>query len=201
MSSSEPLADPPREASTREALPVDAKYAGYILEVGPMVPEMLEAGVLVLFGEQAPAELREIAIVHNGRQLAEPITHGDMLVLGNMSCVITAVGGMANENLAELGHIVIKANCASETDLPGEISVEPVVLRVPAVGAELAILSCAVASGQFSASSSSTPAAHTPPASADSLASTSTASIKQRRTPWGFLSAWLNSRRRVTRSA
>lgn len=203
MSNGDSFADPPPSANTRAELPAGAKYAGNVLEIGPMVPEMLEAGVLVLFGEQAPAELREISIVHNGQQLAEPVVPGDVLVLGDLSCAITAVGGMANDNLAQLGHIVIKANGASESELPGEISVESIPLRVPAIGATLAILTAATysASEQTSASTSSTRSVGGPAADERPGPASTTLAIKQRRSPWGFLSAWRSSRRRGSRSA
>ena len=184
MSKSDDFADPPPGVSARTELPAGVKYAGHVLETGPMAPELLDAGVLVLFGEQAPAELREISIVHNGRQLAEPVVPGDVLVLGDISCVITAVGAMANDNIEQLGHIVIKANGASESELPGEICVESTPLRVPTIGMMVAILAAdtSSASGQTLASASSTssvggPAADERPDSA-STSTSSTLAIK-----------------------
>ncbi len=104
-----------------------------------MVPELLAAGVLILFGTQAPSELREVAIVHEGAPPTAPIAAGDTITLGNASYLVTGVGPMANANFQELGHIVIKPNGATETELPGEVSVSETPLLVPTVGAALRI--------------------------------------------------------------
>jgi len=104
-----------------------------------MVPELLAAGVLILFGMQAPPELREVAIVHEGPPPTAPIAPGDVITLGTARYLVTGVGPMANANFGELGHIVIKPNGATTTELPGEVSVAETPLLVPTVGAELSI--------------------------------------------------------------
>jgi len=47
---------------------------------------------------------------------------------------LTAVGAMANTNLAELGHIVVHFDGASSASLPGAISVEPALAALPTEG-------------------------------------------------------------------
>lgn len=171
------------------------KYDGEVREVGPMVAELLDAGVLVLFDEQAPSELREIAVIHHRRMQPESLVAGDVLVLGAARYVITAVGPAANGNFSELGHIVIKATGASETELPGEVYVEMGTLTIPTVGERLQVLSAAVV-------------AETPAPRVDTGGQTSTnaqdahaSTIRpQRRSLWAFLNVWRSSKRPGTRS-
>ncbi len=117
------------------------KYQGVVREIGPMAAELLEAGVLVFFGMSAPAELREISVVHEGEPPLAPLTAGDVITLGTAQVTITGVGSMANANFAELGHIVLKANGLSVTELPGEVSVTFGSLALPNLGDALRIAS------------------------------------------------------------
>lgn len=118
------------------------KYRAIIQEIGPMVPEFLPHGILIFFGEQTPAELREVSLIHNGNQLISPISAGDMLRFtppSHENAVpswyrFTAIGDMANANLAELGHLVVHFDAATQPTLPGAASVEPSLTAIPSVG-------------------------------------------------------------------
>ncbi|GAC1426586.1 MAG: PTS glucitol/sorbitol transporter subunit IIA [Ktedonobacteraceae bacterium] len=117
------------------------KYQGVIQSIGSMVPEFLPHGILIFFGETAPEELRDTALVHNGTQLVSELVAGDYLKFSPSSARdqaqsfhITAVGESANTNLAQLGHVVIHFDGATEAKLPGAISVEPTLEVLPAVG-------------------------------------------------------------------
>jgi len=117
------------------------KYRGVIQEIGSMVPEFLPHGILIFFGEKAPAELRDTALVHNGTQLVSELAPGDYLQFSPPSGTeqpqsyrLTAVGERANGNLAELGHVVIHFDGATKAKLPGAISVEPALEALPTVG-------------------------------------------------------------------
>jgi len=117
------------------------KYRGVIQSMGSLVPEFLPYGILIFFGETAPEELRDTALVHNGTQLASELAAGDYLKFSPSSANeqpqsyrVTAVGESANANLAELGHVVIHFDGASTAKLPGAISVEPALEALPTVG-------------------------------------------------------------------
>ncbi len=115
------------------------KYHAVIRAIGPMVAEFLPHGILIFFGEMAPEELREVSLVHNGTHLDQAIAVGDVLALGmpanEIQYHVTAVGEMANANLAELGHLVVHFDGATTPNLPGTISVEPSLSALPEVGA------------------------------------------------------------------
>ena len=47
------------------------KYQATVTYIGPLVSEFLDSGIVVLFGEDAPEELRDFAIIHDGHELIE----------------------------------------------------------------------------------------------------------------------------------
>jgi PTS system glucitol/sorbitol-specific IIA component len=110
------------------------KYTARITGIGPLLSEFTEAGVLVFFGPNAPEELTEFAVIHDGQFLAEPVVAGDVFSIGGERYRVLAVGAVANQNLAALGHFIIKFNGATEPEMPGDICAEARSLPVLAVG-------------------------------------------------------------------
>lgn len=100
------------------------KYSATISEIGLLVDEFISAGVLVFFGQDAPEELREFAILHDGETLNEEIAVGDQFCIGNECFTILAVGEVANQNLKALGHFIIKFNGEHKPEMPGDICAE-----------------------------------------------------------------------------
>jgi len=134
-----------RQFTVKEDL-LTLKYHAVVQEVGPMVEEFLPHGILIFFGAAAPAELREVSVIHDGSDLIAPLQVGDLLKLAAPEdgegdtpppswFRITAVGDMANPNLAELGHLVVHFDGATTPNLPGTVSVEPALEALPMVGA------------------------------------------------------------------
>lgn len=115
------------------------KYEGQITALGPYTSEFIDAGILVLFGLDAPEELTEFAILHDGKILHAPIVAGDVIYFDTASFHIMAVGEVANANLAHLGHLVIKFNGEAEPELPGDVCVAALPLPEIAVGTRLRI--------------------------------------------------------------
>lgn len=99
--------------------------------IGGSVPEFVQAGILVLFGEQVPPELQDIAIVHAPGTFEQEVVPGHVMLLGTAKFRVTAVGLVANRNLRELGHAVIKFNGLTVPELPGDLCVE--ALAIPDV--------------------------------------------------------------------
>jgi glucitol/sorbitol PTS system EIIA component len=123
--------------SATQPLPV---YDLSITEIGPLVEEFTEAGLWVFFREGAPAELAEFAILHQAVEPRIPLAPGHVLMIEQEPYRITAVGALANENIRQLGHLVLKANGADEAELPGEVCIEARPLPQPAIGMRLQIL-------------------------------------------------------------
>lgn len=100
-------------------------YLTEVTNLGPEVPDFLEAGLLITFAEGAPSELAEISVLHKPSASREaPPEPGDVLHVGEHEFRITAVGEKAWKNVLDLGHAVFKFCGESETELPGEIYVE-----------------------------------------------------------------------------
>jgi PTS system glucitol/sorbitol-specific IIA component len=126
------------------------KYRAIIQEIGPLVEEFLPHGILIFFDQQAPAELREVSLVHDGAGLHATIAVGDLLRFSEpapgggetlvASYRVTAVGEVASANLATLGHLVVHFDAARVPALPGAISVEPALAGLPSVGTVFELL-------------------------------------------------------------
>ncbi|HET8616663.1 MAG TPA: PTS glucitol/sorbitol transporter subunit IIA [Actinomycetales bacterium] len=116
------------------------RYATEVVAVGDLVPQFLEQGVLVLFGEQAPEELHEFSVLHRpGSALSGP-EPGDVLVIGTTELPVLAVGDVVAENLLQLGHLDIKADGRDEAAMPGDLCVPQVALPRVAPGDQIRIL-------------------------------------------------------------
>jgi PTS system glucitol/sorbitol-specific IIA component len=100
------------------------KYHAEVTEIGPLVTEFIDAGILVFFGEGAPPELVEFSIIHNGKLLESDLVPGDEIAIDGESFKILAVGEVANENFRNLGHLIMKFNGKNKVELPGDVCVE-----------------------------------------------------------------------------
>lgn len=109
-----------------------------VTRIGDDAAEMIEAGVLILFGEPVPDALADVSVVHAGvPQLARELAVGDQFIVGDQTYTIDEFGERACNNLNEIGHVVIYINQADQELLPGAIKATGPELQMPAVGSEL----------------------------------------------------------------
>jgi PTS system glucitol/sorbitol-specific IIA component len=116
------------------------KYQGKVISIGPLVDEFKQAGILVFFGKNAPEELVEFSIIHDASELVEPLEIGDTIFLGDEQFKILSIGDVANTNLANLGHLILKFNGEIEARLPGDVNVELKEVPEIKVGLEFKIV-------------------------------------------------------------
>ena len=116
------------------------KYQAQITQIGPLVDEFVSAGVLVLFGESAPEELKEFSIIHDGKQLVQNVEPGDWFCIEDEKFHILAVGEVANTNLGNLGHLILKFNGMETPEMPGDVCVEARPLPSIQTGMRFSIL-------------------------------------------------------------
>lgn len=103
-----------------------------VQEIGVLVPSFQEDKIVILFGPSAPAELREISVIHEFDELGEePLKVGGILTFDDEEFKVTAVGSLANQNFKELGHISIYFQDPEGEVLPGAIFASP--SRFPAI--------------------------------------------------------------------
>jgi PTS system glucitol/sorbitol-specific IIA component len=110
-----------------------------ITSVGPLAGEFTDHGIWVLFHEHAPEEVAEFALLHRAVPPNEPLAPGQLLTIDQERYTITAVGAVANENLVNLGHLVLKANGLEQPELPGDVCVEARELPRPVIGLCLSV--------------------------------------------------------------
>lgn len=96
-----------------------------IVEVGYMVEEFESEMFFVLFGLQAPEELRDISVIHKYEKSADGIyfREGSKIIINDVEYTVKEVGYMANANFDELGHVAVYLG--EDDILPGAIKISP----------------------------------------------------------------------------
>ena len=79
---------------------------------------------MILFNEDAPAELAEIAVLHTVETLAETPAVGDTLTICGKAYRVSAVGDEAPHTLRELGHCTLSFKGGDTAERPGCIMLE-----------------------------------------------------------------------------
>lgn len=115
-------------------------YDTTVTAVGPMVDDFRRQGVVILFDERAPEELRDFAVIHDPSVVESGPEVGDVVVLGDVELPVLAVGAVAGTNLLALGHLDLKADGRSEAALPGDVCVPEGELPQPVPGMRFALL-------------------------------------------------------------
>ena len=62
------------------------------------------AHIIIIFNNNAPAELADFSVLHTPANYNEDPAVGDTLIIGNKAFTITAIGDEALHTLRELGH-------------------------------------------------------------------------------------------------
>ncbi len=93
------------------------------------------------FGANAPEELHEFSVIHDGTTLEADLEPGDFVSLDGEEFKILAVGEIANQNFRNLGHLVLKFNGETVVDLPGDVCVEAKPLALLHPGSKIEIFS------------------------------------------------------------
>lgn len=87
-----------------------------------------ESGMLILFHNECPDELRDACVIHEPQQpITEDVLHtGVRVQIDQQDYVIEQVGSVANKNFAQLGHITMVFGPADKA-LAGAIVLSPAV--------------------------------------------------------------------------
>ena len=84
----------------------------------------MEMRFVILFNDDAPAELAELAILHTKGEMTEAPAPGDTMKIGEKTYRITAVGDEAIHTLKELGHCTLAFTADTEPYRPGCINLD-----------------------------------------------------------------------------
>ena len=115
-------------------------YATTATSIGDLVPSFREYGYLVFFGAAAPEELHDFCILHDVEHQEDKLLPGDVVVIGDQSFPVLAVGDVASENLMNLGHLNLKANGLESAELPGDVNIPAIELPEVEVGTRITII-------------------------------------------------------------
>ena len=108
------------------------KYDVTVTGLGDMALAFLDPAMemrfVILFNDDAPAELAELAILHTKAELTEAPAPGDTMKIGEKTYKITAVGDEAIHTLKELGHCTLAFTADTEPYRPGCINLDGEVI-------------------------------------------------------------------------
>ena len=104
------------------------KYDVTVTGLGDMALAFLDPAMemrfVILFNDDAPAELAELAILHTKAEMTEAPAPGDTMKIGEKTYRITAVGDEAIHTLKELGHCTLAFTADTEPYRPGCINLD-----------------------------------------------------------------------------
>lgn len=108
------------------------KYDVTVTGLGSMALEFLnpsmEMRFVILFNEDAPAELADLAILHTKGEMTEAPAPGDTMKIGEKTYKVTAVGDEAIHTLATLGHCTLAFTSDTTPYRPGCINLDGEVI-------------------------------------------------------------------------
>lgn len=120
---------------------MQTKFETQINNIGSSVTEFLGEKMLILFGDNAPAELADYCLLIDVKEVEGDIKVGDTLQLGNSEYKITAVGDAVKKNLSSLGHITLKFDGSDTPELPGTLYLEDIHITEVKSGDQIRIFS------------------------------------------------------------
>lgn len=94
-------------------------FRSIIADIGGETSELIENGIIILFGENAPEELKEYCVLIKERKLNGLIKNGDMFKINGFLYSVTDVGDYANVNLDSLGHVTLMINNDTHEEIVG----------------------------------------------------------------------------------
>ncbi|KIY22090.1 MULTISPECIES: PTS glucitol/sorbitol transporter subunit IIA [Mesobacillus] len=98
-------------------------YDSVVTDIGKEVEAFLKEGMIIIFYESVPDELKNISITHKKQEWLSDVKVGHKFKLNSNVYSITFVGDKVNETLKELGHCTIKFGLEGP-DLPGTLCVQ-----------------------------------------------------------------------------
>ena len=114
-------------------------YSTEIQEIGLNAKEFLNEEIIVLFGFNAPPDLRPYCFLIDQNNLEESIEVDDTLLINDDSYKIIAVGDQVNKNLKDLGHITINFKGDTSNVMSGSLYVEKKQISDLEVGTKIII--------------------------------------------------------------
>lgn len=96
-------------------------YTTTILEVGPEASAFLAESMAITFADDVPEALRPYCFLIEKAQLTAGLALRQTVRIGRQGWTITALGDVAEQNLAALGHVTLVFDGGDEPRMPGAI--------------------------------------------------------------------------------
>ena len=115
-------------------------YENQVKGIGCLVDEFKDGDMFILFGDNAPEEIKDYCYQVSVNPINGTIAAGQILKIGALEYPITSVGWEAPHTLAGLGHCTIKFSGDKEPEVPGTIYVGPASVPEITVGTVIQII-------------------------------------------------------------
>lgn len=96
-------------------------YTTTVLEVGAEASAFLMENMAITFGGNAPEELRPYCFLIEKAELSGSLTVGQRVLIAHQEWTVSAVGDVAEQNLAALGHVTLVFDGEAEPRMGGAI--------------------------------------------------------------------------------
>jgi PTS system glucitol/sorbitol-specific IIA component len=96
-------------------------YSSEIVKIGEQANLFLDEGIVVFFGDNAPEELQDFAVIHKLDQITGDIEVGTKIKLSDSNMEVVSIGPVANENFKNLGHLVLKLDSSTDEAQLGDV--------------------------------------------------------------------------------
>jgi PTS system glucitol/sorbitol-specific IIA component len=116
-------------------------YKTKVVKLGSLVESFKSEKMMILFNENAPEELVDYCVLHEGNQLQDLVKIGDIFQINQRKYKIVFVGKQVQKNLQDLGHITLRFNNNQEGEsLEGSLYLEDLPIGAITLGDELTII-------------------------------------------------------------
>jgi glucitol/sorbitol PTS system EIIA component len=116
-------------------------YENQVKNIGPLANTFLEENMFILFGTEAPQDLKDFCFNIEVVDANGEIQAGQKLFINNEQFEITSVGNLVQRNLTLLGHITLRFDGSTTPELPGTLYLENKEIPAIDLGTELKIVS------------------------------------------------------------
>jgi PTS system glucitol/sorbitol-specific IIA component len=99
-------------------------YENKIKSVGPLANSFLKENMFILFGDEAPKDLKDFCYHIEVVGADGEIKAGQKLYINDEGFEITSVGDLVQRNLTTLGHITLRFDGSVTPELPGTLYLE-----------------------------------------------------------------------------
>lgn len=115
-------------------------YENAVKAVGSQVNSFAGADFIILFGDEAPAELKDFCYSVDVNPVNGDICPGQTVKFDDQVYTITAVGNEAPVTLKGLGHCTIRFSGDTQAEMAGTIYVSPTTMPTIGEGTKIQII-------------------------------------------------------------